>query len=235
MTIVYTVGRGSSWGDNELRISIRSMVKNTPVKRIVIVGHKPEWLTGVEHIPMKDGPFKQRNIHLKTLAACDTVEDFINVHDDHFVLRPTDFRTYYHGGLIKERRFNGSYGRAVMNTKNQIPDGLYYDLHIPMKMNGPAYKQIMSRYDWSKEYVVRSLYGNNAGIEGVRLPDCKVRDFMRRSAIEKYIQDRTFLSVGDAGLSVDMKRLLFEMFPEPSKYEIVNYAGKSDLRVAVEC
>lgn len=220
MTIVYTIGRGSAWSDNELRISIRSMVKNTPVKRIVIVGHKPEFLTNVVHIPAADGPKKQFNIHNKTLAACDVVDEFINAHDDHFILKPTDFSTYYHGGQLKGRKFHGNYGRAIWNTSKELPGGLYYDLHMPMKMKADSYKEIMSRYDWSKEYVVRSLYANNLQVEGVQISDCKVRDHMRRNAIEVYIKDRTFLSVGDGGLSMDMKRLLFEMFPDKCEYEL---------------
>lgn len=221
MTVVYTVGRGSSWSDNELRISIRSMVKNTPVKRIIIVGHKPDFLTGVIHIPFKDGPRKAYNIHQKTLAACDEADEFIQAADDHFVLKPTDFSEYFHGGLIKERRYHGSYARITDNTKKVLPNGLFYNLHIPMAMTATRYREIMSGYDWdAQDYLIKSLYANNIGVKGEKLADCKVRDFMRRSAIDQFVKDRTFLSVGDAGLSLDMRRFLFEMFPEPTIYEI---------------
>lgn len=220
MIIAYTVGRGSCWSDNELRISIRSMVKNTPVKKIIIVGYKPAFLTGVIHIPFADGPRKAFNIHQKTLAACNEADEFIQAADDHFVLKPTDFDNYFHGGLIKEKKYHGSYGRIAENTKKVLPQGLFYNLHMPMKMKASTYKEIMGRYDWDKtEYLIKSLYANNIEVDGVQSSDCKIRDHMRRDGIEKFIRNRCFLSVGDAGLSVDMKRLLFEMFPEPSEYE----------------
>lgn len=221
MTIVYTIGRGSCWNDNELRISIRSMVKNTPVTRIIIVGHKPSFLTNVTHIPIPDGPRKAFNIHQKTLAACNEAEQFVQAADDHFVLKPTDFSDYFHGGPIKEKRYHGSYARVTHNTKEVLPDGLFYNLHIPMKMTAESYREIMGNYDWSsKDYLVKSLYANNIPVQGIQIPDCKVRDFMRKETILKYIKDRTFLSVSDAGLSKDMRTVLFEMFPEKCEYEV---------------
>jgi hypothetical protein len=223
MTIVYTVGRGSCWHDNELRLSIRSMVKNTPVEKIIIVGHKPQFLTNVIHIPIPDGPRKAFNIHQKTLAACEIAEEFVQAADDHFVIKETDFSEYFHGGLIKEKRYHGSYAKIAYNTKQVLPEGLFYNLHIPMKMTASKYRDIMNGYDWdTKDYLVKSLYANNIPVEGKQSSDCKVRDYMRRSTIDKYIQDRTFLSVSDAGLSEDMKRMLFEMFPTPSDYELMN-------------
>lgn len=221
MIIVYTVGRGSSWNDNELRISIRSMVKNTPVKKIIIVGHKPDFLTNVTHIPFPDGPRKALNIHQKTQAACKEAEVFVQAADDHFVLKPTDFEQYFHGGYIKEKRYHGSYAKTTYNTKQVLPEGLFFNLHIPMKMYANRYGEIMSNYEWDKkDFLIKSLYANNENVQGVRLSDCKVRDFMRREHIDKYVRDRTFLSVGDSGLSHDMKKFLLEMFPYKCEYEI---------------
>jgi hypothetical protein len=221
MTVVYTIGRGSSWQDNELRISIRSMVKNTPVTKFIIVGHKPDFITNVTHIPITDGPRKAFNIHRKTLAACEVEDEFIQAADDHFVIKPTDFSTYYHGGLIKDKKYHGLYAQVTYNTRTVLPEGLFYNLHIPMKMNAAKYKEIMGNYDWSnKDFLVKSLYANNIPVEGVQLRDCKVRDHMRKNSIQEYIKDRSFLSVSDGGLSVDMKRMLFEMFPEKSHFEI---------------
>lgn len=221
MIVCYTVGRGSQWGDNELRISIRSMVKNTPVKKIIIVGHKPAFLTNVTHIPFPDGPRKALNIHQKTQAACKEAEVFVQAADDHFVLKPTDFEQYYHGGLIKEKKYTGSYARTTYNTKQVLPEGLFYNLHIPMKMKADRYEEIMSKYDWANyNFLIKSLYANNENVEGIRSCDCKVRNFMRRDQIDKYVEGRTFLSVGDSGLSHDMKKFLLEMFPDKCEYEI---------------
>ena len=42
---------------------------------------------------------------------------------------------------------------------------------------------------------------------------------MRRAAIDKFIEGKSFLSVSDGGLSTDMRRWLAERFPDKSKYE----------------
>lgn len=197
------------------------MVKNTPVTEIIIVGHKPDFLTNVTHIPYPDGPRKAYNIHQKTLLACKEVSEFVQAADDHFILKPTDFETYYHGGLISEKRYHGSYAKVTYNTRKVLPEGLFYNLHIPMKMNSERYQEIMSGYDWDKtDYLIKSLYANNEKVEGVKSRDCKVRDFMRRETINKYVEGRTFLSVSDSGLSNDMRKFLFEMFPDKSNYEM---------------
>ena len=221
MTLVYTVGRGSCWQDNELRISIRSMCKNTPVKRIIIVGHKPAFIVNVTHIPYPDGPRKALNIHQKTLLASKEVEEFVQAADDHFVLKPTDFETYFHGGLISEKRYTGSYAKVTYNTRRVLPDGLFFNLHMPMKMKSERYREIMSGYDWDHtDYLIKSLYANNEKVEGVQSRDCKVRNFMRRNQIDKFVEGRTFLSVSDSGLSQDMRRFLLESFPDKSSFEL---------------
>lgn len=219
MIVVYTIGTGSAWGDNELRYSIRSMVKHTDVSRIIIVGHKPNWIQNVEHIKMQDGPKKNCNIHFKTLAACDITDEFVQAADDHFILQPTDFTTYYHSGPINEKRYAGNYARVTANTAKVLPGGLFYNLHIPMRMISERYRDIMSRYDWSREYLVKSLYANNMNVHGERARDCKIRTALRLDKIKEYVKGRTFFSVGDSGLSIDMKRFLKQTFPDRSIYE----------------
>jgi hypothetical protein len=71
--VVYTLGTESSWQDNELRYSLRSLERNFPdLGRVWIVGHKPAWLTGVVHIPMADVHKQNKDANLidKILAAC---------------------------------------------------------------------------------------------------------------------------------------------------------------------
>jgi hypothetical protein len=223
MTVVYTLGTGSVWENNELRYSIRSFVKYTAVDRIIIVGSCPPWLINAEVIPLGDGPRKQLNIHLKTLAACDFCDEFIQAADDHFILAPTDFSTYYYNGKLSDKRnLTEKYQVVVDNTAAALHSGaLFYNLHIPMKFGSAKYKAVMPGYDWkNKDYLIKSLYFNNvAGMHVQHSDDVKVSHFMRREVIDKFTADKGFLSVGDGGLSVDMKRFLAERFPDKSIYE----------------
>lgn len=224
MTVVYTLGNGSQWYNNELRYSIRSFVKYTAVDRIIVVGFKPDWLINVEHIPHDDGPRKQLNIHLKTLAACEVCSEFIQAADDHFVLKPTDFSVYYHGGLLRDQKnMPEKYQAVIDNTLKELPRGLFFNLHIPMSMKAGKYRRTVSTYDWKNtDYLVKSLYANRLfghDYKTEQAAEVKVARFMRRDAIEKFVADKGFLSVGDAGLSVDMKKFLAERFPDKSIYE----------------
>lgn len=222
MTVVYPLSNKSVWQDNELRYSIRSFVKYFPaLSRIIVVGHKPAWLQNVEHIPFEDGPRKQLNIHLKTLEACKYCTEFIQAADDHFLLAPQTFSTYYYDGLLRDKKYENKYAVPLQNTLEAIPLGRFYNLHIPMFMSAAEYKNIMVFYPWfEKDYLIKSLYANNLrNLPTAQIDDVKVSHFMRRDAIDKFTASKGFLSVSDAGLSVDMKRFLAEKFPDKSIYE----------------
>ena len=102
MDILYTLGKGSAWQDNELRYSLRSIEKyGKNVGRIYIVG---DWCPGfinrdkVTFIkceqPYKD---KFKNILYSIVYACehsDIAEEFLLSSDDHFYMQPTDFDDY---------------------------------------------------------------------------------------------------------------------------------------------
>ncbi len=211
MTVVYTLGKGSNWQNNELRYSIRSFVKYTNVSRIIIVGYLPDWIQNVEHIPFDDGPRKQLNIHLKTLAACQIELEFIQAADDHFILQPVEFSARHYSGTLLEKKFNGNYANACYNTLAVCgPKSRFYNLHIPMRINAVHYESAVGLQDWQhKEYLIKSLYANKIPGADIELPgDVKLVNFMRRSAIDKFIDGKRFLSVSDAGLSADMRRWL---------------------------
>jgi len=222
MTVVYTLGKGSTWQNNELRYSIRSFVKYTAVNRIIIVGYLPDWIQNVEYIPFADGPRKQLNIHLKTLAACQVAPEFVQAADDHFILQPTKFSSFCYSGLLKDKKFNGNYAVACANTLKVVgPKARFYNLHIPMRMQADYYESAVGLQDWtSKEYLIKSLYANKIPGNDTELPgDVKLVNFIRRAAIDKYVENKSFLSVSDGGLSTDMRRWLAEKYPDKSIYE----------------
>jgi len=223
MTVVYTLGKGSTWQNNELRYSIRSFVKYTAVNHIIIVGYLPDWLQGVEYVPFPDTPRKQFNIHVKTSLACQLVPEFIQAADDHILLEYNDFSARYYSGLLKDKKFTGRYAEALANTR-RVADGAYYNVHTPAQIISEHYLHIMRQpaIDWgNKEYLIKSLYGNCLGIHiSKELPtDVKISTHLRRSGIEKFVQGKSFLSFSDGGLSTDLRRWLAERFPDKSKYE----------------
>jgi len=104
--LVYTIkANDSTWEDNELRYSLRSIEKYlSGVGQVFIIGDCPDFLTNVIHIPATDEEnreWKDRNIYRKLLIACNDVrisENFLFVNDDHYLTQPFEagkFPFYY--------------------------------------------------------------------------------------------------------------------------------------------
>ena len=99
MDILYVVGTGSLWNNNELRYSLRSIAKNGGnVGRVFIVGYKPNFVSDlVTYIPCDD-PYDRahKNILHKVLTAVESgllPEHFLISSDDHFYIKQTNFDT----------------------------------------------------------------------------------------------------------------------------------------------
>lgn len=104
MDVVYYVRPGER--NEELRYSLRSL-QNMPHERVWLVGHKPAWVTGVEHIPNRsNGSSPQHNATSHLLAACDAVpaERFVVFNDDFYVMEPIEHIPALHAGPLSERR-----------------------------------------------------------------------------------------------------------------------------------
>ncbi len=88
--LVYVVGTGSRWNDNELRFSLRSVSKNlSNVGKVFIVGECPDYLKNVIHIPASDifdsAINADGNMTHKLLLVCNNKElsdDFLFMNDD---------------------------------------------------------------------------------------------------------------------------------------------------------
>lgn len=136
MDILYVVGTGSIWQNNELRYSLRSIARyGENVGRVYIVGHKPAFVSDVvAHIPCDD-PYTDpklphKNILHKVLYAIensDIAPHFLVSSDDHFYIKPTDFETlpvYYRSESIPDGipflQENNPYFRSLMETRELL-------------------------------------------------------------------------------------------------------------------
>lgn len=238
MDVVYVLGKGSLWKDNELRYSLRSIEKYlTGYDQVYIVGERPEWLKTILHIPFADLPKrKEINIRNKILAACDAKdvsEHFIFFNDDHFLLKTLDVADifYWHSGNLEAKAANseGSNKRKIENTI-ELTGGetLFYDIHVPIIYNKYEFDKIMRHpsLNWDEhDYLVKTLYAAWADTEDVEtyskyMSDCKISIRTGYDVIKEKIKDRLFFSVGPEGIKADMKRVLEELYPGKSKYEI---------------
>lgn len=206
--------------------SIETFLKG--VGNVFIIGHCPEWVVNVIHVPVLDDPrnrFRDKNIMHKMMVACHypTVSgNFLMVHDDHFLLEPVEagqFPYVHHGSMIPGP---GQYGKTKENTMallgREIND---YDSHCPILFNKGLFRESMLLADWDKwyGYCIKTLYCVSNNIQGEYYPDLKIK-YVDRLDVRDAIKGRRWFSTGDrAFYDASLKDILQELYPNKSKYE----------------
>lgn len=217
MDIVYPIAKISQWGNfNELRFSLRSIEKHVPHGRIFIIGHCPDWVTNISHIPHVDSYVtKDSNIISKVLRVCyeDIAPQFIRLSDDQFFLSPFKEAYYYNGDLnYSKDRSDKQWIKRCFNTKDVLlseKKPIYnYDCHVPQIIDKKKYVDVMlqSTFGQGVGLLVNSYYFNSIFpqlTDSHQQPD-KVNDF---------------LSIGEK-VGEDVRQRLYSLFPDKSKYEI---------------
>lgn len=183
MDFVYICRDG---GNNELRYSLRTVFKNTPVNSVWVVGGKPDWYIGNHIRVAQDKGSKYLNARANLQAIIDSEEipnKFILMNDDFYIIHPTDRIPVYHGGSLEEKAKRYlNYSAASLHThqlfqtidllkKNGVQSPLDYSIHVPMTVH----KELLE-YSVEMGGAIRSVYGNMNRIGGLRLPvdDVKV-------------------------------------------------------------
>src|ERR1043165_8470666 len=123
MNLLYVLGplSLSTWSNNELRYSLRS-VDSAGVDWVGIAGPEvPPFLTGVCHVPVRVDmeQNRYRNTQSQILAACidpRVPEELILMNDD-FVVQPgfTD-RLPTHRGLVMHRKTPNLWKQSIIDT-----------------------------------------------------------------------------------------------------------------------
>lgn len=234
--IVYVLGNGSPWLNNEIRYSLRSVEKHlTNYGRVYIVGVLPEFLTGVHHIPFDDiNICKETNICNKILRACDEESignPFLFFNDDHFLNADFDadtFPYFYKSDMampLQVLHQHNIYRQSVLRTARYLYDNnlptKYFDTHTPILYDKDKFKSIMRAQDWTNRFghVIKSLYCNSLHIEGILAPDCKINYEDTKDNYLKLISTRQIWSIGNLALCAGMTDTLQHLYPTASKWE----------------
>lgn len=227
MDIIYPVRDGDD--NDELRYSLRSLAANYPHGRVWIVGHKPEWVQGVEFIPgNRFGGRGNANVYDNILLACNNPEISSRVvifNDDFFVTEPVDgipamYRSTLmeHIALPRVQRDTSGWRQSLVTTRGclqarGIANPVSYELHMPFVADRRKMADILQAFrhvtpanppQW------RSLYGNLCRIGGEIRKDVKCFN-----ADDLF---RPFHSTEDRSFQF-FRRILHELFPDPCRYE----------------
>ena len=229
MDYVYVCRAGNN---EELRYSIRSVVKNATHNNIYVIGQKPEWYSG-NFIYVKDVGTKFKNIQhcisiIPTIGAIS--DEFVLIEDDMFIVKEIGRMPIYSGGTLLSRinelkliNPRSKYVKLLEDTYNHITKNLKisnpinYEIHFPLVMN----KANLSK-SINKSGMPKSIYGNMFTIGGTETSDVKVHT--KGMWIEKSYDfrngDRPIISTDENdSFEIVYNEVLRDMFPNPSKYE----------------
>lgn len=232
--IIYPLKTYTKYRATELKYSLRSVDKYLANvgKVFIITDELPEWITGVEMIFNKDyngSKYKEYNIACKICSACldERVSDpFLFMNDDHYLLAEydaTQFPYYYYGIIadrIRARKPGEIYRISCENTERALVkhhrDTKYFDVHCPIIYKKSIANMISRFKGWTEcGYVIKSLYGNMHNIEGVEMPDLKMKPPLNVDAVH----GRQWFSNCNLVIKEGFFDMLEMIYPEPSRWE----------------
>lgn len=226
MQFVYLCRKGPN---EELRYSIRSVIKSFPDAKILIVGEAPSWYVGdLLFIQQNSAKYENVSNSLKEIAVSDLVEDnFILMNDDFYFL--SNEYGYYHEGRLEDKYETyrdvsqaSSYNKKLLDTLNKLKrlgykNPLSYELHIPF----PVEKIKLSKIIKYSNILWRSIYGNIFEVGGSMISDVKVysSSSMSFKSYDYMSGSLPFVSTNDSSFSEVEENLLKHSFNKHTIYE----------------
>lgn len=218
-------------GDNEeLRYSLRSVMKNFPHRKIWFYGGKPDWLITENYVYVNQWKNKWGNVHMMLKQVCENeniTPNFYIFNDDFFVMdKVEEFQNIYDGDLLRyfyilEKQFGVNGSDYIIRLRKMINALLEfnpyielknYATHTPFLVNKSDMKDTLQKFPDIIMY--RCLYGNIKNIGGINQSDHKYN----RYDIDKI--NNTFISTSDHSFNhMNVGKLIRETFQEPTIYE----------------
>lgn len=245
--LVYVLGSGSKWNNNEIRYSLRSVEKHVRnVGDIVILcsdrRQRPGFLGGVNYPTVRGSSAgSQADQTSKILHYCKQIppRPFILMNDDFFFCADIDARSIplmvsqevptVHDlvRLCANRNDRAKYTRVCERTQTECDrlglPGDNYELHVPIPIDPRVYVIAVTAAEWAKgtSFNSRSLYGNAMPdrIPRQRIDDVKMYSWSGPPNLEKM----KFFSICNEfldGPGAAGKQFLASLYPNPSRWEV---------------
>ena len=225
--IVFFVREGPN---PELMYSLRSL-RNVAHGDVWIVGHKPEWVQNVGHLPV---PTVKTRTHWEQVVvafreACATSEipdTFALWNDDFFALKPTTVPLWHKGPAGKTLKTHArspatnwktGFTATVALLESWGVDPIFdYEIHVPMMIDKRLMGEALARAGTSIPALQRrTLYGalNQVGGE-------EHRDVAIGSLKPVPTSDQVWVATNDQSFSKGaVGEHIRRLFPDPSPYE----------------
>lgn len=225
----------------ELRYSLRSLATNAHglFGRVWLVGHRPEWVAGIEHIEAGAPGGRAADVRAKIEAVCahpDVADTFLLLHDDYWLAEPVERFEAWHLGPVSERleswrrqRSSSGWLQAVAETaawvQSQGGSGLCWQGHRPLLWDKARLRDVLATFPRDKHLDVVGLFDVAGAPMGEPRRGCNTKvnsddaSFHRKMA-EFANYDVPWISGNERGFYGGMiGRHIRGMFPESCRYE----------------
>lgn len=232
MDILYILGEGSSWDNNELRLSLRSLYNCYNLDRVFVIGTDPKLLSkNVIFIPYVDLHNRFCNHYLKVkkvFEETDISDNILLMYDDIFFKRTVDIEEYPYyceGELpvldVSRRAYIQSLGNTRQILEKYNKPIIDFSVHCPIIYNRQKFLALKDTafkdmFEYQNGADVRSLYANMNNIQGEQVKDCLV---LQENDFEK-VKDFNCFSINDKSLENGIGQLVANKYKEKCIYEV---------------
>ena len=241
--VLYVLGKGSIWHDNEIKYSLRSLQLNgRNYGRIFIAAARlPDFIDPkkVTLVPCNDDPNKNGwlnvfNKVVKVLRTTDISSKFVFMMDDVFLTKTSDFLNYPYFVKGELKPDYGSPKKWLVSkaktyhllAKKNLP-ALDFDLHAPIVYDKKLYLESAAEIQACVNDNIfpqpRSYYCNRFNVAWVRAEDLKLKRRHLpngRASVKQAIGNLPFFSVSDEGLVLGAAKYLKDWLKNPSYWEV---------------
>lgn len=232
--VVYILGTGSKWGNNEIKYSLRSLEKyGKNVRDVYICGNKPHFVNNkIKWVEAYDIGYASANHwhKVRKFFRQTNVKKVLYMMDDVFFTKDSDLEhyPYYQRGELEIPPKNASTYQICLGNTRKVLQGMHkpiknFEVHCPIIYERDKFLALTDKFNTlRKQYPnfvgVRSLYANNYNIEGVFSEDVKLGGKHMANKEEKMNRLDCF-SIADEVIKMGMDKILQEKFPKKSKFE----------------
>ena len=176
----------------------------------VVVGDLPTWYAS-EHIPCEDIPKRREQSVYEKIKKVEGIILYSN--DDYFAFKDFDssLPNYYHGICRdKARRMIDKTYKELFRKCN--PEWLSFEIHCPMVID--------TRLLDFEDCLLKTTYANLLKLPGTISEDVKLRHNPSYGYVKEIIKGQSFFSTHDNGSHPGILKILKELYPEKSKFEV---------------
>ena len=199
LNFVYVLGENKH---DEIKFSVRSVLRLYNNANILIIGQKPDCLS-VDHCYMDDNDTILINIWNKMIKACSFFDEWVLMNDDFFLLKHLPKYHFYSTMFPKKI---SSIGEMIRVSRDMFPDSPNYMVHTPLWIHSKTFLQNIN-----KSISPRMMYCNNEN----KYKRVKIKDVKYMKPITTLNSD-LFFSIGSWN---NNKSFVKRMFPDKCHLE----------------